>query len=76
MLSDEQKRAKYDRFGHAANDMNQGGGYGGGGMNVDDIFRNFGDIFGDIFSGRGGRQQAYPDEFPPGRGRQERPVLS
>lgn len=47
VLSDEQKRAKYDQFGHAAADMGQGGGYyGGGGMNVEDIFRNFGDIFG------------------------------
>jgi molecular chaperone DnaJ len=51
ILSDAQKRAKYDQYGHAANDMNYGGGGGGyGGMNVEDIFRNFGDIFG----GQGG----------------------
>lgn len=50
VLSDKQKRAKYDQFGHAANDMGGGGGYGGG-MNMEDIFRNFGDVFG---GGRGG----------------------
>ena len=45
VLTDPQKRARYDRFGHAG--MGQGpGGFGGGGMTMDDIFQNFGDIFG------------------------------
>ena len=43
VLSDQEKRQRYDRFGHQG--MN-GGGFGGGGMNVDDIFSQFGDIFG------------------------------
>ncbi len=51
VLSDEQKKARYDRFGHAGM-----GGMGGGGFsNAEDIFSQFGDIFGDIFGGgRGG----------------------
>lgn len=67
VLSDPDKRAQYDRFGHAG--MGNRGGYGGTGhMNMDDIFSNFGDIFGeDIFGsffggggqrgGGGGRRQ-------------------
>ncbi|MGY6562227.1 MAG: molecular chaperone DnaJ [Luteibaculaceae bacterium] len=49
ILSDPQKRAKYDRFGHQA----PGGGFGGGSMNMDDIFSQFGDIFGGGFGGGG-----------------------
>ena len=51
VLSNEDKKAKYDRFGHAGMG---GGGFGGGcgGMNMDDIFSQFGDIFGG--GGRGG----------------------
>ncbi len=45
VLSNEDKRAKYDRFGHQA--MGAGGSRGGGGMNMDDIFSQFGDVFGD-----------------------------
>lgn len=45
VLSNEDKKAKYDRFGHAG--MGDGGGYGGGNVNMEDIFSNFGDIFGD-----------------------------
>jgi len=52
VLSDANKRARYDQFGHAA--ANQSGGFGGGGMNMDDIFSNFGDIFGGGFGGFGG----------------------
>ncbi|AVR45700.1 molecular chaperone DnaJ [Christiangramia fulva] len=48
VLGNEQKRAKYDRFGHQAFD---GGGFGGGGMNMEDIFSQFGDIFGGGFGG-------------------------
>jgi molecular chaperone DnaJ len=51
VLGNEEKKAKYDRFGHAA--FEGGQGFGGGGMNMDDIFSNFGDIFGDIFGGGG-----------------------
>ena len=53
VLSDPQKKAKYDQYGHQAFD---GGGYGGGhgGMNMDDIFSQFGDIFGSAFGGGGG----------------------
>jgi molecular chaperone DnaJ len=58
VLSDDDKRARYDRFGHAAFDGSMGGG---GGMSMDDIFSQFGDIFGDspfgdIFGRGGGRQ--------------------
>jgi molecular chaperone DnaJ len=49
VLGDEQKRAQYDRFGHAAFDGNQG--FSSGGMNMDDIFSQFGDIFGSAFGG-------------------------
>lgn len=55
VLSDDNKRARYDQFGHAG--MNNGGGgfggFGGGGMTVEDIFSQFGDIFGGHFSGFG-----------------------
>jgi molecular chaperone DnaJ len=52
VLSDPQKRQKYDQFGHAG--LGNNGGFGGGGMNMDDIFSHFGDIFGDMFGGGGG----------------------
>jgi molecular chaperone DnaJ len=55
ILSNDEKKAKYDRFGHAG--MGGGAGFGGGGgMNMDDIFSQFGDIFGGGggFSGFGG----------------------
>jgi len=57
VLSDAQKRQRYDQFGHAANASSASGGeggYGGGGMNMDDIFSQFGDIFGGAFGGGGG----------------------
>jgi molecular chaperone DnaJ len=61
ILSNTEKRAKYDRFGHAA--FSQGGG-GAGFHDVDDVFASFSDIFGDIFGGgmgargrRGSRKQ-------------------
>src|ERR1700744_100971 len=48
VLSNPDKRRRYDQFGHAANaqSANGGGGYGGGGMNMEDIFSQCGDIFG------------------------------
>jgi len=54
VLSDDDKRARYDRFGHAGLGGGAGGGFGGQGMTVEDIFSSFGDIFGDAFGGFGG----------------------
>lgn len=48
VLSDADKKARYDRYGHAAF---EGGGFDGGGMNMEDIFSQFGDIFGSAFGG-------------------------
>jgi molecular chaperone DnaJ len=61
VLSDAQKRAAYDQFGHAGVEGGMGGGpggFGGGGASFSDIF---GDVFGDIFGGGGARggQRAY-----------------
>lgn len=59
VLSDPDKRAHYDRFGHSRGN----GGFGGGHMNMDDIFSQFGDIFGgggspfDSFFGGGGSRK-------------------
>lgn len=60
VLSNPEKKAQYDRFGHAG--MGGQGGFGGG-MNMDDIFSQFGDIFGGAFGGsfggsRGGGTRA------------------
>jgi molecular chaperone DnaJ len=62
VLSDADKRARYDRFGHAGVSQN-GGGFSGGGMTMDDIFSQFGDIFSDspfesFFGRSSGRQQS------------------
>lgn len=46
VLSDQQKRSNYDRFGYQGAGYG-GGGYSGGGMNMEDIFSQFGDVFGD-----------------------------
>ncbi|SDK82002.1 molecular chaperone DnaJ [Methylophilus rhizosphaerae] len=56
ILSDEQKRAAYDQYGHAGVDPSMGGGNGFGGFNAGNFSDAFGDIFGDIFGG-GGRSQ-------------------
>ncbi|MHA6697465.1 molecular chaperone DnaJ [Chryseobacterium sp. A301] len=57
VLSDPQKKARYDQYGHAGM-SGAGGGFGGGGfgggMSMEDIFSQFGDIFGGGFSGFGG----------------------
>ena len=54
VLSDPQKRQRYDQFGHAGvGGESQSGGFGGG-MSMDDIFSQFGDIFGGHFGGFGG----------------------
>jgi molecular chaperone DnaJ len=62
VLSDENKKARYDQYGHQAFEGPQGGGgFGGSGMNMDDIFSQFGDIFGGGGGfggfGGGGRQR-------------------
>ena len=58
VLSDPQKRARYDQYGFAG--MGGAGGFSGGGMSMEDIFTHFGDIFegagfdlGDFFGGGG-----------------------
>src|SRR3978361_2248997 len=58
ILSDQDKRAQYDRYGHAGVSNNGRGGHPGG-MNMEDIFSQFGDIFGEdifgsFFGGNGG----------------------
>lgn len=67
VLSNAQKRQHYDQFGHADQ---MGGGYGGGpqGMNMDDIFTHFEDIFGDIFGGGQTRKKAKKAAPTPKRG--------
>lgn len=57
VLSNPEKRQRYDQFGHAGVGGAAGGGRGGfgGGMSMDDIFEQFGDIFGGAFGGGGGR---------------------
>lgn len=60
VLSNSDKKAQYDRFGHAGMGGGGNAGFGGGGMRMEDIFSNFGDVFGDdmfgSFFGGGGRQ--------------------
>ena len=51
ILSNADKRARYDRYGHAGVGGASGNGFGGGGMTMEDIFENFGDIFGSAFGG-------------------------
>jgi molecular chaperone DnaJ len=61
VLSSPEKKQRYDQFGHAGSAAGGAGGYGGGGMNMEDIFSQFGDIFGGgspfegFFGGSGGR---------------------
>jgi molecular chaperone DnaJ len=64
VLTDAQKRAVYDQFGHAGLEGGRGGGAGGGGggFSAGEAFGDiFGEMFGDIFSGgqRGGRSQVF-----------------
>src|SRR6187455_1220886 len=51
VLSDADKRAKYDRYGHAAFSPGSGGFSGSQNVNMEDIFSQFGDIFGDDLFG-------------------------
>jgi molecular chaperone DnaJ len=63
VLSNSQKKSQYDRFGHAGMGGAAGGGFGGaGGMNMEDIFSQFGDIFG------GGDESPFGSFFNQGRG--------
>jgi molecular chaperone DnaJ len=62
VLSDTEKKSKYDRFGHEG--LGGYSGYSGQGINMEDIFSHFGDIFGghfggfdDLFGGGGGRSR-------------------
>jgi molecular chaperone DnaJ len=64
VLSNDEKRARYDRFGHAG--MGNGGGFSGQHMTMEDIFSSFGDIFGDAFGGFGGFSSGFG-----GRSRQQ-----
>jgi len=52
LLRDDNKRARYDKYGHAG--LGGQNGFGGAGMTMEDIFASFGDIFGDAFGGLGG----------------------
>jgi molecular chaperone DnaJ len=57
VLSNPDKRARYDRFGHegmSGGGFGGGGGFSGGGFSMEDIFSQFGDIFGGHFGGFGG----------------------
>ena len=64
ILSDKEKRARYDQFGHAGVDPNfgAGGGYGGGGFGGFGDFGDLGDIFGSFFGGGfGGGRRSNPN---------------
>lgn len=54
VLSDANKKQRYDQFGHAGMGGAAGGGFGGGFSDIEDIFSSFGDIFGGHFGGFGG----------------------
>jgi len=54
VLSNQEKKARYDRYGH---DGLRGAAGGGANVNVEDIFEQFGDIFGDFFGNAGGRRR-------------------
>lgn len=65
VLSDSDKKARYDRFGHQGVGGAAGGGYSGHHMNMEDIFSQFGDVFGDggspfdsFFGGAGGGRRS------------------
>ena len=76
VLHDPEKRQRYDQFGHAGMNGQGFGGFGSGGMSMDDIFSMFGDLFGgrgghggfsDFFGGGGGRERG-GDANAPTRG--------
>jgi len=66
ILSNPEKKQRYDHYGHAGvGGASGGGGYGGGGMNMEDIFSQFGDIFG----GGGGGGSPFESFFGGGQSR-------
>ncbi len=65
VLSNPEKKQRYDQFGHAANASGAGGGNYGGGMNMEDIFSQFGDVFG----GGGGGGSPFDSFFGGGQQR-------
>jgi molecular chaperone DnaJ len=54
VLSNSEKKQRFDQFGHAGMGGAAGGGFGGGFSDIEDIFSSFGDIFGGHFGGFGG----------------------
>jgi len=60
VLSDKEKKAAYDQYGHAGVDANAGFGGGPGGAGFGGFSDIFGDVFGDIFGGAGGRGRGGP----------------
>ena len=76
VLSNPDKRARYDQFGHAGvgGAAGNGGPYGGfsGGMSMDDIFSMFGDIFGGRGGGFGGGFSGFGGGFGDGGSQQRR----
>ena len=68
VLSDADKKAQYDQFGHAAFDQTAGGGYGGGGFGGFGDFGDIGDIFGNIFGGAFGGGSSRSNRNAPMRG--------
>ncbi|NCN41595.1 molecular chaperone DnaJ [bacterium] len=74
VLSNDEKRAKYDQYGHAAFQGGRGGG-GAGFHDMSDIFEQFGDIFGDFFGGGGGTSRSRGRSTGPRRGSDLRYVL-
>ncbi|TXE19894.1 molecular chaperone DnaJ [Psychroserpens burtonensis] len=69
VLSNADKKARYDQFGHQAFDGSGGFGGGGAGMNMDDIFSQFGDIFGGGGFGGGGGFSGFGGGFGGGQRR-------
>jgi molecular chaperone DnaJ len=67
VLSNPEKRSRYDQYGHDGM-RNNGQGFGGGGMSMEDIFSQFGDIFGGAFGG------AFGGGFGGGGGQRRRRV--
>ena len=77
VLHDPQKRQQYDQFGHAGINGQGSGGFGAGGMSMDDIFSMFGDLFGgrgggggfeEFFGGGSRHERGRPDSSGPARG--------
>ena len=70
VLHDPEKRQRHDQFGHQAF-QGGAGGYGSGGMNMDDIFSMFGDLFGGRGGGFSGSFGGFEDMFGGGRSRRQ-----